>query len=257
MTLRVSANVGFLWAELPLPDRIRAAKAAGFDAVECHFPYADPAADIAAVLEETGLPMLGLNTVLGPEGFFGLAALPGQENLAKAAIDQALDYAAVIGARHINVVPGITERDAASKAAFIGNLTYACDKAAAMGKRIVIEALNPRAVPGAYLSTQEQALAVIEAVGAPNLGLMLDFFHAQIVQGDLESLIRTHIDRIGHVQCAAVHDRGEPDQGEINYPYLFERLEEAGYTGYIGAEYKPRGASVEAGLGWLRAYRGS
>ena len=256
MTLPLSANVGFLWDHLPLPDRIRAAKAAGFDAVECHFPYEHPAEEIAAVLEETGLPMLGINTILGPEGYFGLAAVPGQEDAARAAIDQATTYAETIGARHINVVGGLTDGGEKAEATFRANLAYAADKAHALGKTIVIEALNPRAVPGAHFSSQNAGLATIEAVGAPNLKLMLDFFHAQIVQGDLETLVRDHIDKIGHVQFAAIHDRGEPDEGELNYPYLFAVLEDAGYAGYLGAEYKPRGESVEAGLAWMAAYRG-
>ena len=256
MTLPISANVGFLWDHLPLPDRVRAAKAAGFDAVECHFPYEHPADEIAGVLAETDLRMLGINTILGPEGFFGLAAVPGQETAARAAIDQAVAYAAAIDARHINVVGGLTDGGAEAEKTFQENLAYAADKAGEIGKMVVIEALNPRAVAGAHFSTQEAGLATIAAVGAPNLKLMLDFFHAQIVQGDLETLIRENIDRIGHVQFAAIHDRGEPDQGELNYPYLFAVLEDAGYDGYLGAEYRPRGESVEAGLGWMDAYRG-
>lgn len=254
MTLRISANIGFLWDYLPLPDRIHAAKAAGFDAVECHFPYDHPAEDIAGVLAETGLPMLGLNTVLGPQGCFGLAALPGHEAEARAAIDQAIAYAGTIGAVHVNVVPGITDGGAGAEHVFRDNLAYACDKAGALGLNIVIEPLNPRAVPGAHLSRQDAAIETIEAVGAPNLKLMLDFFHAQIVQGDLETLIRTHLPHIGHIQVAAIHDRGEPDEGEVNYPYLFGVLERAGYAGHIGAEYRTRYSTVESGLAWMALY---
>jgi hydroxypyruvate isomerase len=256
VTLKISANLGFLWKERPLAERIRAAKAAGFDAVECHFPYEDPAEEIAAVLQETGLPMLGINTILGPDGFFGLAALAGHETEARAAIDQAVAYAEVVGARHINVVAGLTDGGDTAEAIFRENLTYAAEKAGDIGKTIVIEALNPRSVPGAHLWSQFAALETVKAVGAPNLKIMLDFFHAQIVQGDLETLIRENVAQIGHVQFAAVHDRGEPDIGELNYPYIFAALEEAGYAGYLGAEYHPRGDSVEAGLGWMSAYRG-
>lgn len=255
MTLPISANVGFLWDHLDLTDRIRAAKAAGFDAVECHFPYEYPAEDITAVLSETGLRMLGINTILGPEGFFGLAAVPGYESAARAAIDQAIDYATAIEARHINVVGGLTDGGAEAEATFQANLAYAAEKAAKKGLIIVIEALNPRAVPGAHLATQDAAFATAKTVGASNLKVMLDFFHAQIVQGDIETLIRENLDLIGHVQFAAVHDRGEPDQGELNYPYLFAVLEQAGYDGHLGAEYRPRGESVEAGLGWMADYR--
>lgn len=255
MVLPVSANLGFLWDHLALPERIRAAKAAGFDAVECHWPYEHPAAEIADVLGETGLRMLGINTVLGPEGFFGLTALVGQEVAARAAIDQAVEYAAAINAQHINVVGGLTDGSAEAEGVFRSNLSYAAKSAAKHGIMIVIEPLNPRAVPGAHMSSQSHGLETIKAVREPNLKLMLDFFHAQIVDGDLEMLIRANIGLIGHIQFAAVHDRGEPDQGELSYPYLFDVLEDAGYAGHIGAEYRPRGESVEAGLGWLAAYR--
>ncbi|MEL6573661.1 MAG: TIM barrel protein [Pseudomonadota bacterium] len=255
MTLPISANLGFLWVDIPLPDRIRAAKAASFDAVECHWPYEHPAEEIAAVLDETGLRMLGINTILGPEGLFGLAAVPGFEADAKAAIDQAVTYAAAINARHINVVGGLTDGGAEAEAVFRANLAYAATEAANHDLMIVIEALNPRSVPGAHVWSQDAALETVKAVGAPNLKIMLDFFHAQIVQGDLETLFRENLDLIGHIQFAAVHDRGEPDEGELNFPYIFAALETAGYTDHIGAEYKPRGESVEAGLGWMKAYR--
>lgn len=256
MTLPVSANVGFLWEHLPLPERIRAAQKAGFDAVECHFPYAHAAEDIAAVLRETKTPMLGINTALGPKGAFGLAALAGREVEARSAIDQAVAYAVAIDARHVNVVAGLTDGGAEAERTFRENLAYACARAEPYGLGIVIEPLNPRSVPGAHLSRQEAAIETIHSVGAPNLKLMLDFYHAQIVEGDLETLIHKHLPFIGHVQFAAVHDRGEPDMGEVNFNYLFRTLEEAGYRGFLGAEYKPRGVSVEAGLAWLTAYRG-
>ena len=255
MTLPVSANLGFLWDHLPLPARIRAAKAAGFDAVECHFPYHHDAAEIADTLRETGLRMLGINTIHGPEGHFGLAALSGRETEARAAIDQAIEYAIAIDALHINVVAGLTDGGPTAEATLEANLTYAAKRAHPHGIMIVIEALNPRAVAGAHLASQNQALATVAGVGAPNLKIMLDFFHAQIVQGDLEMLIRNNIAEIGHVQFAAIHDRGEPDHGELNYPYLFHVLEDAGYEGYLGAEYRPRGQSVEAGLGWLEQHK--
>ncbi len=255
MTLPVSANLGFLWDHLALPDRIRAAKAAGFDAVECHFPYDHEAREIADTLRETGLRMLGINTILGPEGHFGLAAMTGREPEARAAIDQAIEYAIAIDARHINVVAGLTDGGPAAESTLQSNLEYAAQRADSHGIMIVVEALNPRAVAGAHLASQDQALATVASVGVPNLKIMLDFFHAQIVQGDLETLIRNNIAQIGHVQFAAIHDRGEPDQGELNYPYLFHVLEDAGYKGHLGAEYRPRGESVEAGLGWLAQYK--
>lgn len=253
--MKFSANLGFLWNHLPLPDRIRAAKAAGFDALECHFPYEHEAAEIAGVLAETRTRMLGINTALGPEGCFGVTALPGREAEARAIIDQAIDYATAINARHINVVAGLTNGARDAEMTYRQNLRYACYSAAEHNLMIVIEPLNPRAVADYHLSTLDAALETIAAVGASNLKVMFDFFHMQIVHGDLEANIYAHVADFGHVQFAAIHDRGEPDEGELNYPYLFKVLMDAGYDGHLGAEYKPRGASVEAGLGWLDAYK--
>lgn len=253
--MKFSANIGFLWNELPLPERILAAKAAGFDVVECHFPYEHPAEEIAAILKANKMRMLGLNTALGPEGCFGLGALKGREAEARQLIDQAIDYAAHLGVQHINVVASLTADVDGAEEVYRQNLAYASEKAAAHGLMIVIEPLSPRAVAGYHFHRVDHAVEIIKAVGAPNLKLMFDFFHAQIVHGDLETLIRENIAHIGHVQIAAVHDRGEPDQGEINYPYILGVLHDAGYQGYVGAEYKPRGENVEAGLAWMDVYQ--
>ena len=190
VSFKYSANIGFLWDHLPLPERIQAAASAGFDAVECHFPYEYPASDIKSVLDSSGLPMLGLNTALGSEGSFGLAAIKGQEDKARELIDQAIAYAAAIGANNVNVVAGLTSGDVGAQQLYIDNLKYACDCAAKMGITIMIEPLNPRAVADYHFSTVEQAIEIIDAVGAGNMKLMFDFFHAQIVQGDLESLLK-------------------------------------------------------------------
>lgn len=253
--MKYSANIGFLWDHLPLPERILAAGRAGFDAVECHFPYGYSTDELNEALNEAGLPMIGLNTALGPEGAFGLAALAGQETAARELIDQAISYASQLNVNHVNVVAGLTQGNPAATAVYVSNLRYACDEAAKSNKTIVIEPLNPRAVPNYHFSTVEAAAAIIEAVDKDNLKIMFDFFHAQIVQGDLETLLRNHIGHIGHIQLSAVHDRGEPDNGEINYLYLMEVLNRLGYKGYIGAEYKPRQGSVESGLCWLKQFR--
>jgi len=249
-----SANLGFLWIDRPLPERIRAAKRAGFDAVECHFPYEHSADEIRSALDETDLQMIGINTAPGHKGCFGLAAVPGREPEARALIDQAVTYASAIGARHINTMAGLTGGANEAETTYRENLKYACEQAACHELMIVIEPLNPRAMANYHFSTVEAGVETIEAVGAKNLKLMFDVFHTQIVQGDLESTIRRYIQHIGHVQFAAIHDRGEPDIGEVNYPYIFSILESVGYDGYLAAEYKPRGETVEAGLGWLETF---
>jgi len=255
--MQFSANLGFLFTEMPLPDAIRAAKAAGFDAVECHFPYAVPAAEVKAALDETGLPMLGLNTVPGDvaAGDFGLAALPGREPEARAAIEQAVAYAAEIGAANVHVMAGKTDGGPAAEETFRQNLAFACTRAAAQGIGILIEPINHRDVPGYHLSRVEHAAAIIADLAQPNLRLMFDCYHTQIMQGDLTRRIEAHLPVIGHIQIAAVPDRGEPDAGEVNYPELLKSIAAMGYDRPIGAEYKPRGGDTAKGLGWLAPFR--
>ncbi|MEZ2128087.1 MULTISPECIES: hydroxypyruvate isomerase family protein [unclassified Sinorhizobium] len=253
--LRFSANLGFLWQELSLPDAIRAAKIAGFDAVECHYPFAVPVEDVRRALQETGLTMLGLNTIRGnvEAGDNGLAALPGREIEARRAIEQAVDYAAATGTLNIHVMAGKAVGDEA-RSTFISNLQHACELAGRAGLTVLIEPLNHRDAPGYFLRTAEQALEIISAVGAQNIKLMFDCYHLQITQGDLIHRMQACLNSIGHIQIAAVPDRGEPDHGELDYGYILRFLEKLGYDRPIGAEYRPL-ASTEAGLGWLKAYR--
>ncbi len=255
MDLKYSANIGFLWEGLPLAERIAAAAKAGFDGVECHFPYDYAASDIALTLERHQIPMIGLNTLLGPpgEGYFGVAAIAGKEDLARNYIDQALVYAVSVGASHVNVVAGAGNNT--SETVFRENLRYACKQASVSGITIVIEPLNPRSVANYHFCRVEQAVSTIDSVAEGNLKLMFDCFHTQIVQGDLTMLLQKYQQYIGHIQISAVHDRGEPDEGEVNYPFVLDMLDKSGYTGFIGAEYKPRGKSVESGLDWLDRFR--
>ncbi len=253
--MRFSANLGFLWADRPLPDAIRAAHAAGFDAVECHWPYDTPPEAVAAALTDTGLPMLGLNTRRGDTaaGENGLAALPGREAEARAAIDEALAYAAAIGTPNVHVMAGFAA-GADAEATFRRNLAYACERADTAGRTILIEPLNHYDAPGYFLSTTDQALSLIEQIGAHNLKLMFDCYHVQIMEGDLTRRLETLLPHIGHVQFASVPDRGPPDSGEVNYPHIFATLDRLGWTTPLGAEYKPKGPT-DATLGWLNTYR--
>ena len=239
---RFSANLGFLWADHPLPDAIRAAKAAGFAAVECHFPYAIPAAEVARALTETGLPMVSLNTRPGAPGEFGLAALKGREAEARAAIDQALAYATATGTGAVHVMAG----KHGDEATFRANLAYACDRAPP-GVTLLIEALNTQDVPDYHLGSQAQAAATVQALNRPNLKQMFDCYHVGRTEGDIAATFRAHRALIGHVQFAAVPDRGPPDQGSVDYASLLPQLD---WPGFIGAEYRPNGPT-EASLAWL------
>jgi len=250
--MQFSANLGFLWADLALPDAIRAAKAAGFDAVECHWPYeADPAL-VKAALEDTGFQMLGLNTSRGDvaAGENGLSALPDRTDDARAAIDQAVAYAAQIGALNIHVMAGFAQGDAAHQT-FVDNLTYACAQAETHGITILIEPLNRYDAPGYFLQTTGQAVAVITQVGVTNLKLMFDCYHVQLMEGDLSHKLADLRDHIGHIQFASVPDRAAPDHGEVDYKHMFGVIKALGYTTPLGAEYKPA-APTQTTLSWLK-----
>ena len=247
-----SANLGFLWNDLPLPDAIRAASMAGLDAVECHWPYDVPAEDVAAALAETGLPMLGLNTRRGDldAGENGVAALPGREDDARAFIDEAITYAVAIQASNIHVMAGFATGQAAHDS-FIANLDYACTAAATHGITILIEPLNHYDAPGYFLNGTAQAKAIIDEVGASNLKLMFDCYHIQRLEGNLTNKLTDLLPVIGHIQFASVPDRGAPDHGEINYQHIYAHLATLGYDAPLGAEYKPDG-DTDKSLGWLR-----
>lgn len=250
-----SANLGFLWNDLPLPDAIRKAKDAGFVAVELHWPYATPAADVQAALNETGLPCLGLNTQRGDVigGDNGCAAIPGREAEARRYIDEALAYAREIGAMNVHVMAGFTDQSAAAKATFAQNLRYACAQAALTQRSILIEPLNHRDAKGYHIGTIPQAQEALAAVDLPNLKIMFDCYHLQIMQGDLSKLFEANRDQIGHIQFAAVPDRTEPDTGEVNYLWLLPELARMGWTAPFGAEYKPKGA-IQDGINWMNTY---
>ena len=252
--MKFSANLGFLWADRPLPDAIRAAKMAGFDAVECHWPYDVPAAETKAALIETGLSMLGLNTRRGnvSTGDNGLAALPGRQADARSAIDEALAYAAAISASSVHVMAGNSSGPRARQA-FCDNLAYACD-AAGEKVQILIEPLNPYNAPGYFLNGTALAADIIREVGKPNLRLMFDFYHVQVLEGDVTRRFEALLPLIGHVQIASVPDRGKPDHGEIDYGYILRRVSQLGWAHPIGAEYLPEvGAALD--LSWLDKHR--
>ena len=249
--MRFSANLGFLWADRPLADGIRAAKAAGFDAVECHWPYDQPVEDVRAALDETGLPMLGLNTRRGDVagGENGLSALPGREADARAAIDEALTYAAQINARAVHVMAGFATGPDAQET-FVQNLRYASNKAAPLGITLLIEPLNRHDAPGYFLRDTDLAADIISSVDAPNLKLMFDCYHVQRTEGDVSTRLQSMLPLIGHIQIASTPDRGTPDHGELDYAFVFQTIRNLGWDQPLGAEYKPNGATGDS-LEWL------
>lgn len=250
--MRFSANLGLLFTEYDLPDAIRAAKAAGFDAVECHWPYATPSDAIKAALNETGLSMLGLNTPRGDadQGEFGLTALAGRESEAQAAINQAVAYAKAIDCPKIHVMAGITSHPEA-EAVFIENLVYATQSSPEM--MFMIEPINTIDLPGYALSSLDQAERILAAVDAPNLKIMFDCYHMGKMGGDVVALLKKHFESIAHIQFASVPDRGTPDHGDVDYGEVFAAIRKMGYQAPLGAEYKPLGKTIDS-LDWLKTF---
>lgn len=254
---RFAANIAYLFSERPLIERPGAAATGGFGAVEGQFPYTTPAPALGAEIGRHGLAMLGINTERGGNGQFGLAAVPNRERDFDALFAQALDYITAVGGTAIHCLAGfvdVNERPAAERT-FIANLSRAADQAVGKGITLLIEPINNRDRPNYFLNRVEHAADVIAKAGKPNIRIQFDFYHAQIMGGDLLRRFEAHLPLIGHVQVAAVPSRHEPDEGEVNYPAIFSALDRVGYSGWVAAEYHPR-ARTEDGLGWLKAAQG-
>jgi hydroxypyruvate isomerase len=252
---RFAANLAYLFTEYPFMERFGAARAAGFGAVELQFPYDQAPGAVKAELARHGLTMLGINSPPGntSAGEFGFAAVPGRERDFETLFRQALDYVVAIGGRQIHVlmghVPG--EQRPAAQTTVIRNLTRVAPWAAEKSITLLLEPINPRDRPNYFLNRPEHAADIIAKVGAPNVRIQFDFYHAQIVGGDLIRRFETHFGMVGHVQFAGVPLRHEPDEGEVNYPAIFAMLDRLAYAGFAAAEYRPRG-KTEEGLGWMR-----
>lgn len=253
---KFAANLTMMFNEVPFPQRFAAAAKAGFAAVEFLFPYDYPPAEVARWLQEAGLKNALFNMPPGDwaAGERGVASLPGREEEFRAGVARAIEYARALGTPSINALAGLLPSGADRKRhreVFVANLRHAAKALAGEGRTLLIEPINSRDIPGYFLNTQAEAHAIREEVDQPNLKVQMDFYHAQIVEGDLSVTLRKHIAHVGHVQIASVPDRHEPDEGEIDYRHIFRLLDELGYPGWVGCEYRPRGRT-EDGLGWLK-----
>jgi len=258
-----AANLSLLYGEHAFLDRFAAAAADGFSAVEYLFPYAFPASAIAAQLQAHGLRQVLFNAPPGDwdAGERGLACIPGREAEFRQGFVQALDYAATLHCPRIHVMAGLVPRGverALVDSTYAGNLRWAARAAAASGRQVLMEPINTRDMPGYYLHLQAQAHALVEALAEPNLMVQMDLYHCQIMEGDLATKLRHYLPlgRVAHVQIAGVPQRHEPDLGEVNYDYLLDLLDELGYAGYVGCEYRPQRGAVPGGtsqgLAWMR-----
>jgi hydroxypyruvate isomerase len=260
---RFAANLSMMYTEHAFLERFRAAAADGFTAVEFLFPYAFGHAELAQRLHDHGLQQVLFNAPPGDwdNGERGMASLPGREDeFRRGFSERALPYAEALKCPRLHVMAGLVPAGAdhaAYREVYLKNLAWAAEQAAAAGVEVLIEPINARDMPGYFISRQEDAHAIVEEVGAVNLKVQMDLYHCQIVEGDLAMKLRRYLPTacVGHLQIAGVPSRAEPDVGELYYPYLFALIDELGYTGHIGCEYRPRGGT-SAGLGWFQPYRG-
>lgn len=255
---RFAANLSMMYNEVEFLDRFAAAARDGFTAVEFMFPYAYPGEAIAERLRAHKLELVLFNLPPGDfdKGERGIAALPGREAEFARSLETALTYAKTLNCPRLHIMAGVTtgQDRARCQATYLANLKLAAKRVAGLPITLVIEPINPIDIPGYFLNTQAEGHAAREAVGAASLKVQMDLYHIQMWEGNIAAKMRHYIDRpgaqVGHIQIAGVPGRNEPDIGEINYPYLFDLLDELGYDGWIGCEYRPKGKTSD-GLGWL------
>ena len=275
---RFAANLSLLYPELPFLDRFEAAARDDFEAVEYLFPYAFDSAELVARLKANGLHQVLFNAPPGgtdaagidaawAAGARGTASVPGREAEFRAGVELALRYADALDCPRIHCMAGLlsesaagADQESAARSVYVSNLRWAATEAAKSGRTILIEPINPRDMPRFFLNRQDDAHAVVQEVGAPNLQVQMDLYHCQIVEGDVAMKLRQYLPtgRVGHLQIAGVPERHEPDVGELNCAYLFEVIDEVaaqcGWQGWVGCEYRPRmGAEpggTSRGLGW-------
>ncbi len=256
--LRFNSNLTTMYGKLPILEALESAKADGFDAVECRTPFGEPREVVRDALARLGMTMVQFNCPMGDfaAGDRGIACIPGREEEFRASIAKTIDYAGALNVRQVNCVAGLMAPNAdlvAVEDTLVANLKYAAPRLADAGVRLQIEPINPIDNPGVFLSTADRYARVAERVAHDNLYLQYDFYHLQIVQGDLMRNFDKYAARINHVQIADNPGRHEPGTGEINYKYILSELDRRNYKGWVGLEYVPK-AAVADGLGWLREY---
>ena len=244
---KLAASVAMMFNEVELLDRFGKAADVGFQAVEIQAPYGESKEDIAARVRQHNLTPALMNLPVA------LAAMPGEEEAFQASLMRALDYANEAGCKQLHCLAGRTS-DPAAETTFVSNLKWGAEQAQPHGVRLLLEPLNDQDNPGYYLTHSWQAREIIEEVGAENVRLQYDFYHMQIMEGYLAETVRQNLDIISHFQIGGVPGRHEPDETqEINYSYLLDFVDDLGFEGWVGCEYRPRAGTVE-GLGWAETY---
>lgn len=255
---RLAANLSMMFNEHAFLDRFEAAAKAGFQGVEFLFPYDFPAIEIKRRLDDNGLTQALFNMPPGDwaNGERGMASLPGRQAEFREGVKRALDYATTLNCKLVHCMAGIPPVGtpfATAAALYAANVAWAGEQALAAGVRLALEPINHRDMPGYHLNTQAQGAAVVGAIGLDRTGLQFDVYHCQVTEGDITKRMELHMPVIAHIQIADVPARNEPGTGEIAWGYVFRRMDELGYAGWVGCEYRPAGETV-AGLGWRKAF---
>jgi hydroxypyruvate isomerase len=255
---KFAANLTMLYNELPFLDRFEAAAKASFTGVEYLFPYDFDKTELAARLDRYNLTQVLHNLPAGnwAGGERGIAILPERVGEFREGVTRAIDYAGTLNCKLINCLAGIAPKEASPerlRETFVANLDYAARALKEAGIKLLIEAVNTRDIPGFFLNRTKDALAIIDEIGSDNIFVQYDIYHMQIMEGDLARTMEANLARIAHIQLADNPGRNEPGTGEINYPFLFKKLDAIGYSGWIGCEYRPATTTAE-GLGWFAPY---
>jgi hydroxypyruvate isomerase len=255
---KFAANLTMLFNELPFMERFEAAAWAGFNGVEYLFPYEFDKDELAGKLRQFGLTQVLHNLPAGnwAGGERGIAIMPDRVREFREGVSRAIDYAGALDCGQINCLAGIAPKGADPdrlRETLLGNLDYAASALKGAGIKLLIEPINTRDIPGFFLTSTRQAAELIAETDSPNLYIQYDVYHMQIMEGDLARTIEANLPRIAHIQLADNPGRNEPGTGEINYPYLFAKIDQLGYQGWIGCEYKPASTTAE-GLGWFAPY---
>ena len=256
---KFAANLSMMFNEHDFPNRFAAAAKAGFDAVEFLFPYDYSPAEVAQWHKENTLKNVLFNLPPGDwaAGERGIAALPGREAEFRTGVSKAIEYALALCTPQLHMMAGLVPAGsdmAIHRKTYLENMKFAAQALAKHNLNLLLEPINTRDMPGYFLNTQVQAHELRVESGEPNVKVQMDFYHAQIMEGDLAETFKKYFKDIGHTQIASVPKRNEPDDGEVNYPYLYQLLDEMGYEGYVGCEYRPKG-KTEDGLAWFKALK--
>jgi hydroxypyruvate isomerase len=256
---KFAANLSFLFQDIPFLDRFAAARQAGFEGVEFLFPYEFPAAEIAKRLKDNALTMCLFNVPPGDwnAGERGMACLPERRAEFRENLKRALEYCAELSCPRLHIMAGLMPEGAKRDVLFAtmaANLDLAAEEGAKQGVKPLVEPINRKDIPGYFLASYADAIALIEALGPERVGLQHDLYHAQILEGDVTRLTEAVLPYASHMQIADTPGRNEPGTGEVNWDFVLRRIDEMGYRGWIGCEYRPKG-TTEAGLGWLAPYR--